>query len=473
MKESISNTRFFLFLSVLFLLSFGWQQTAQAQVFTGNILLGTQDEVNDFPTTCNCTSITGFLRINGANITDLSPLAGLTSVGGYLYFFSNGSLTNLDGLENLTAVAGPLVMEFNASLTNLDGLANLTSVGERVAISNNPSLTNLDGLANLTTVGEDLSIYSNAALTSIDGLAALTSVSDLYIFNNASLTNLGSLANLTTVGDLFIEDNASLANIDGLAAITSVGGELIILNNPALNSCCDVYDLINGLNGKSVTGAITISGNATGCENIAAINTDADVDGIADCVDNCIGTANPDQADSDGDGIGDVCDACPAISDPGCATCGNGKYLVCHIPAGNPENAQQLCLPLNAANIHIGNHGGCYFGVCSPGLSATGNGNQDNQGNFVVETPGGDAYFLEVAPNPTTGTVSIHLHGHAAGTHLYIRDELGRLVWNQPLGAEESMFNISLEGNRFANGIYYVSILTNGETITQRLVVAK
>jgi hypothetical protein len=212
---------------------------------------------------------------------------------------------------------------------------------------------------------------------------------------------------------------------------------------------------------------------------------DVDGDGIGDVCDNCIETTNSDQVDIDGDGIGDACDACPSIPDPNCATCGNGKYLVCHIPAGNPNNAQQLCLPLNAANAHVGNHGGCYLGLCNSGTNAMA-GNRGVQlheshepvhlggnSNSIVETPGGAAYFFEIAPNPANSSVNIHLHGHEAGAHLYIRDQLGRLVWNQSLDAAESIFNISLERNRFADGIYSVSILNNGENITKRLVVVK
>ncbi len=37
--------------------------------------------------------------------------------------------------------------------------------------------------------------------------------------------------------------------------------------------------------------------------------TDADGDGVADSGDNCVATANPDQADADGDGQGDVCES--------------------------------------------------------------------------------------------------------------------------------------------------------------------
>ncbi|MCB9855559.1 MAG: thrombospondin type 3 repeat-containing protein [Phycisphaerales bacterium] len=38
-------------------------------------------------------------------------------------------------------------------------------------------------------------------------------------------------------------------------------------------------------------------------------DTDTDGDGIADCIDNCRDTANPDQSDQNGNGIGDVCDS--------------------------------------------------------------------------------------------------------------------------------------------------------------------
>lgn len=44
---------------------------------------------------------------------------------------------------------------------------------------------------------------------------------------------------------------------------------------------------------------------------ISYTSCDADVDGVEDHVDNCIGLANPDQADFDGDRVGDACDGDP------------------------------------------------------------------------------------------------------------------------------------------------------------------
>jgi cysteine-rich repeat protein len=67
---------------------------------------------------------------------------------------------------------------------------------------------------------------------------------------------------------------------------------------------------------------------------------DPDGDGLSLRVDNCPGTANPDQADGDGDGVGDACDTCPATAHPGQADSdGDGLGDVCDdCPfAANPD----------------------------------------------------------------------------------------------------------------------------------------
>lgn len=48
---------------------------------------------------------------------------------------------------------------------------------------------------------------------------------------------------------------------------------------------------------------------------------DTDSDGVADSSDNCVNSANADQADNDADGKGDVCDPCPLDSNPGIEFC--------------------------------------------------------------------------------------------------------------------------------------------------------
>jgi hypothetical protein len=54
------------------------------------------------------------------------------------------------------------------------------------------------------------------------------------------------------------------------------------------------------------------------CDNCLATanadQADIDSDGVGDLCDNCVTTANGDQADGDGDGVGDLCDNCPSVA---------------------------------------------------------------------------------------------------------------------------------------------------------------
>lgn len=47
----------------------------------------------------------------------------------------------------------------------------------------------------------------------------------------------------------------------------------------------------------------------------------------------------------------------------------NEKVTICHVPAGNPENAHTITISENALKAHLGEnevglHGGDYFGEC-------------------------------------------------------------------------------------------------------------
>src|SRR5690606_26677244 len=147
--------------------------TTLPQCLAGNVSLTSQEQIDDFATNYpNCTEVSGNLTIQGANITDLTPLSNLTSVGGYLRISSNSNLINLDGLSNLTSVGGYLRISSNSNLINLDGLSNLTSVGADLVIEYNPSLTDISGLQNIdptsilsTYYGVGLYIVGNTSLS--------------------------------------------------------------------------------------------------------------------------------------------------------------------------------------------------------------------------------------------------------------------------------------------------------------------
>ena len=207
-----------------------------------NIKLTSQTEVDNFQATHGaggtCDTVTGYLRVSGDDIVNLSPLSALTRVGRQLSFMNNAALTSLDGLSALTSVGEYFYLVDNAVLADLDGLSSLATIGEEVRFKGNLALTNLDGLSALTRVGGYLSIIGHPALTDLDGLSALTRVGgDIRIGGNDVLTNLDGLSALVSVpGNLNVGDNASLTSLDGLSALTSVGGFFGFINNTALSS---------------------------------------------------------------------------------------------------------------------------------------------------------------------------------------------------------------------------------------------
>jgi len=106
---------------------------------------------------------------------------------------------------------------------------------------------------------------------------------------------------------------------------------------------CDTHPDAHSGRQCEVVGALLVQAAQEAFPNITNITADGicgdlDDDGVADAIDNCINTSNPDQSDIDGDGVGDVCDNCPTVPNPGqedldgdglgdaCdpQTCGNG-----------------------------------------------------------------------------------------------------------------------------------------------------
>ena len=180
-------------ITALFLFSL-LQVIALAQPCPDSLYLTRQAQVDSFQILYpNCTEIEGNVKIGeiwGTDITDLSGLSALSSIGGDLFIFINQALTSLSGLENLTSIGGNLEIISNHALTDITGLDGLTSVVGDLAISYNVVLTSLAGLDGLTSIEGRLLILANDALTNLTGLDNIdaNSISDLKIFGNNSLS---------------------------------------------------------------------------------------------------------------------------------------------------------------------------------------------------------------------------------------------------------------------------------------------
>jgi hypothetical protein len=233
-------------ITLLFALSF---MLASSQgCLPEGITFSLQSQIDSFQVSYpGCTEIEGDVMIRGSNITDLSGLIVLTSIGGTLeigdIYAGNPSLTSLAGLEGLTSIEGDLYIAWNYNLTSLSGLDNLNSIGGRVGIGYNYNLTSLMGLENLTSIGDGLVIEEANALTSLTGLEGLISI----------------------VGFLEITFSDALTNLTGLDNVeaNTISGMYIYMNHSL--SACEVRSICDYL--ASPNGTIEMHDNATGCNS--------------------------------------------------------------------------------------------------------------------------------------------------------------------------------------------------------------
>ena len=208
----------------------------------GDVRLTTQAEVDAF----DCTEV-GYLTItddynSDDDVTDLSPLAGLTSVIIEARIEAT-YLTNLSGLGGLRS-AGRFLITGNPFLTSLDGLDALEEVTEWFAVGDNAALADVGELPSLVSAGY-LSVSNNPSLTSLAGLSGARAKRALIGGNNR-LTSLDGLEGVSSLEQLRLENNNQLADIDALGSVTEISQGLQISDNRSLASCsCGLAGVID------------------------------------------------------------------------------------------------------------------------------------------------------------------------------------------------------------------------------------
>jgi hypothetical protein len=250
----------------------------------GNITLTTQAQVDAYPSTYGCSSVTslfifgsdithldslyqiqsaGRFRISRTNVVNLHGLEGVTT-GTNLEILENPLLADFTGLNNLENVGGTVEITLNQSLTSFNGLGKLKYVNNLIHVESNSNLTTFDGMDSLAHPGS-IEIVRNPALSDISAFSIVTNTSNLIIRDNDALTSLNGLQNITTLWSLQLTLNDKLTNLDGLASLDSIRTDILIDRNSTLAS-------IAGLNGIRYVNNFFIW-NSNALTNVDGLNT--------------------------------------------------------------------------------------------------------------------------------------------------------------------------------------------------------
>lgn len=233
-----------------------------ANIYEGDIILKTQQEVNDFGAN-QYTKVTGSVTIGDpevaatTDIFDLTPLQSLKIINNSLVIINNPNLISTTGL-NIHQIGGELIIAINSSLEKVLGLNNLTSVQDLI-ISTNNILSDLSGLTQLTVIENTLGIIACPLMSNLDWLSNLNTLgSNLTIRNCNSLTNINGLQNLINLTEPYrffdITGNMSLTDLDGLRNLNTNIYSMVIESNPSLLS-------VEGLENLKITNTLNIKFN--------------------------------------------------------------------------------------------------------------------------------------------------------------------------------------------------------------------
>jgi len=314
---------------------------------------------------------------------------------------TGGDIVNLQGLNGVVGI-GSLTIDNTSALINLEGLNNLASLNN-LYVTSNTGLVNLQGLESVQSL-ENPVLLDNSSLIALTGLENLTVVDEQFIIaENASLLTLDGLENLAVGNDdLIIKDNLALMSISGLSGLTTINGRLIIENTGLEN--------INGLENLTMVGEALVIRYNWELTDINSLNHTMTINGVLEIRNNAV---LPDCA------VRAVCDYINYVED----------YADFRV---------------------ISNTGNCatVFTVEAACLA--------------VGTTDLDAADIQIAPNPTTGLITLTgFEGQVDEIEV-----VGAAGWRQKNWLGGNVLDLG----GLPSGVYFVAIAIDGQLVMKKVV---
>ncbi len=136
---------------------------------------------------------------------------------------------------------------------------------------------------------------------------------------------------------------------------------------------------------------------------------------------------------------------------------GAHKVKVCHVPPGNPDNAKEICVNVNAVDALLANSDS-YLGSCDLGPKS-------------IETVQLDPE-VHVYPNPSRGRFTVSFQQmQVPAEYVSVFDMQGRKVMSVKVDYYTDSFQMQLNLSEYDNGMYMMTIEGAGEVIASELIV--
>ncbi|MCH8330166.1 MAG: T9SS type A sorting domain-containing protein [Bacteroidetes bacterium] len=142
--------------------------------------------------------------------------------------------------------------------------------------------------------------------------------------------------------------------------------------------------------------------------------------------------------------------------------CGNNKVVVCHVPPGNPSNAHEICISVNAVKAHLNNHDD-YCGPCD--TSSKRYYEQVEYGEQVEYQLDDQSHLIQIYPNPFDGLIVLKIGSQNLTEKENLTFTMYDLLSKKVIQINNPKANrITLETSQLGSGLYFYQV-TRAEKI--------
>ena len=144
----------------------------------------------------------------------------------------------------------------------------------------------------------------------------------------------------------------------------------------------------------------------------------------------------------------------------------SGKVYVCHLPPGNVNNRQTICISVSAVPAHVPLHGGDMLGSCDQTCGSAVNsavapdveeGLPQSISTGVANKTTNEELKVTVMPNPSTTYFTLKLESrYATPLDIRVMDGSGRVVDARSKIGSNSTIQI---GHNYSSGTYYAELI--------------